>query len=253
MYFVPGAKYSEELHEESRAGFAGSFGGSLSRLLLSGPWALSPFSLRLVLDLVNLPVGRGGGVDHAAGPDFERLHLQFLRLENDGRVPVGRDAVDARGRSGRGVNIPCFVGGHGPDVGRWRRVEQFERRRQFQAAGTADGHSCGRALGEVLEFRLLPGARAVGEEADAQTSAMAKERKMTKTKREGLRELCNVIPRFKITRDADWRPSSQRSGRFQVNTQSGAVASWGLRQSVEVRVREGLRRSSERRSSVVVS
>ena len=47
---------------------------------------LRAFFLRLVLDLVDLAVGRGCGVDHAAGADLEGLHLQFLRLKNDGRL-----------------------------------------------------------------------------------------------------------------------------------------------------------------------
>ncbi len=121
------------------------------------------FSFGLVLDFVDLAVGRGGGIDHAAGSDFEGLHLQFLRLKNDGGVAVGRNAVDARGRSCGGVDVSRVIRGDGPDVGRRRGVEQLERGSEFQAAGTADGDSGGRALGEVVEFGLLPGAGAVGE------------------------------------------------------------------------------------------
>ena len=46
--------------------------------------ALICFLCRLVFDLVNLAVGSGRGVDHSVGTDLQRLHLQFLRLENDG-------------------------------------------------------------------------------------------------------------------------------------------------------------------------
>ena len=110
MYFVPGAKYTEELQEGSRVGlwdpvsFSVGFG-----LVRSSRFAGSLF-FGLVFDLVDLAVGGGSRIDHAAGADFERLHLKFLRLKNDGGLAVGRDAVYARGRSCRGVYVAGFVG-----------------------------------------------------------------------------------------------------------------------------------------------
>src|SRR5580704_8258443 len=46
-----------------------------------------------------------------------------------------------------------------------RGVKQFERGREFQTARTANRYSGGSAFGEIFEFRLLPGARSVGERA----------------------------------------------------------------------------------------
>jgi hypothetical protein len=74
------------------------------------------FLARLVLDFVDLAIGGRRGVNHATRADLERLHLQFLRLENDGRFSVGRDAIHARGRSGGGINISGVVCRNRPDI-----------------------------------------------------------------------------------------------------------------------------------------
>ena len=133
-------------------------------LSIFGPLVFFP---RLGFDLVDLAIGRGRSVDHSVWADLEGLYLQFLRLKDNGCVAVGCNSVDARGRSSRGIDVSRFVGGHGPNVGGGRGVKQLERRSQFQAAGTANGHSCGSAFGEVFEFRLLPGAGAIGEDGAA--------------------------------------------------------------------------------------
>ena len=39
-------------------------------------------------------------------------------------------------------------------------MERFERGRQFEASGTADGHSFGRAFYEIFKLGLFPGASA---------------------------------------------------------------------------------------------
>ncbi len=116
-----------------------------------------------MLEFVNLAVRGRSRVDYAAGADFERLHLQFLRLKNNGCVAFGRNPVDARGGSGRGVNIARVIRTRRPDVGGWRGVEQLEGRSQFQAARAANGDAGSRPFGEVFEFRLLPGAGTVGK------------------------------------------------------------------------------------------
>ena len=38
----------------------------------------------LVLQLIDLAVGRGCSVDHAGWAGSQRLHLKFFRLKNDG-------------------------------------------------------------------------------------------------------------------------------------------------------------------------
>src|SRR4051794_22448010 len=63
-------------------GLAGFFGVGLCGLRLLR---------RVVLDLVNLAVRIRSGIDRATGADFERLHLKFLRLEDDGRLSVRSD------------------------------------------------------------------------------------------------------------------------------------------------------------------
>ena len=98
MYSCPG-KYSEEVHDESSAGLAGSSGVYFRRALpsgdLPGSWT-SAFFRRLGLDLVDLAVRRRRGEDHPAWADLECLHLEFLRLKNNRRVPSGPNAVNAR-------------------------------------------------------------------------------------------------------------------------------------------------------------
>jgi len=111
------------------------------------------------------------------GVNLEGLNLQFLRLKNDGCMAVGNHAVGASGRSGGGVDISRIIGGDGPDVGRRRSVEQLERGREFKAPGAANGHSRGRALGEVVEFRLFPGACAVGEGGGTEANYRKREKK----------------------------------------------------------------------------
>ena len=86
MYFVPGAKYSDELHEGSRAGFAGSLDASLP---LCSRLRRFAFAAGLVFDLIDLSIGRGGGVDYASWRDLEGLHLQFLGLEIIVALPSG--------------------------------------------------------------------------------------------------------------------------------------------------------------------
>jgi hypothetical protein len=136
-------------------------GGFILRLLFGlGGFAL--FS-GLVLDLVHLAIRRSGGINYATWGDSERLHLEFLRLEDDGRLAVGSDAVYPRGRTGGSIDVSRIVGSDGPDVGGGRGVEQLERGRQLQSAGTADGYSVGRPFHQILKLRLLPRARAFGK------------------------------------------------------------------------------------------
>ena len=139
--------------------------GGIFRALSAGLLSALGASLfpGLVLDLVDLAVGSSGRVDHAARANLERLHLQFLRLEDDRRLAVGSDAIDARRRSSRGVDVSRIIGGDRPDVGGRRGIEQLERWREFETSGAADGDSVGRTLDQIVELGLLPGARAFGE------------------------------------------------------------------------------------------
>src|ERR1700746_3700683 len=104
MYFVPGAKYSEDDHEASTARFA---------------------------------VGRSGCVNYPVRSDLERLHLEFLRLEDDGRFAIWSDSVHTRGRTCGGIDVSRIVGSNGPDIRGRRGIERLERGRQFQSARTA--------------------------------------------------------------------------------------------------------------------
>ena len=94
----------------------------------------------------------------------QRLHLQFLRLEDGGGFPIGRDAIDARGRPGGCVDVARGIRGDRPDVSRRRGREGFERRSEFESALAAEGDPVGGAFDQIVEFRLFPGARAFGEE-----------------------------------------------------------------------------------------
>src|SRR3954470_1221381 len=117
---------------------------------------------RFVLDLVDLAIGSGRGVNQASGSHSERLHLQFLRLEDDGRFAVGSNPIYAGRRPRCSIDVSRVIGGKGPYVGRGRRVKQLERRREFETAGAADGHSACGALDQLIQLRLLPSARAFG-------------------------------------------------------------------------------------------
>src|SRR5579864_582969 len=136
----------------------------VGRLILGLVFGLRGFSLvsGLVLDLVHLAIGGCSCVNYTSWSDLECLHLEFLRLEDDGRLAIGSDAVYTRGRPRGGIDVSRIVGSDGPDVGGGRGVEQFERGRQFQSTGAADGYSGGRTFNQILKLRLLPGARAFG-------------------------------------------------------------------------------------------
>src|SRR6266567_2007683 len=142
------------------------FRGVFRRLFLGGlvvGLVRVPFFSGLMLDFVYLAVGRRRRIDHSARTDFGGLHLEFLGFKNNRSLAVRRNAVHTRWGSSRGIDVARFIGSHRPDIGRGRRVEQLERRSQFQSAGTANGHARRGTLGEVLEFRLLPSPSAICE------------------------------------------------------------------------------------------
>ncbi len=67
-------------------------------------------------DFVHLAIGRGGRIDSAAGIHYQRLHLQFLRSENDAGFAVRSQLVNARRRSRGGVSISLRIGGEAPQI-----------------------------------------------------------------------------------------------------------------------------------------
>src|SRR5689334_3932954 len=68
----------------------GAVGHGRLRVVVPGAGARS-----LVLDLVNLAVGSGAGIDGSILVDYQRLYLQLHRFEDGGGLPVGRDAIHA--------------------------------------------------------------------------------------------------------------------------------------------------------------
>src|SRR5207248_7122142 len=69
----------------------------------------------LFRSLVDLAVGRGGGVDGAIAL-YQRLHLQLFRLEDDAGASVGANLVNPGRRAGSGIDVASFIGGDGPDI-----------------------------------------------------------------------------------------------------------------------------------------
>ncbi len=116
-----------------------------------------------MFDAIDLAIRVGGGVEDAVLVHDQRLHLQFLGFENGGGLALRRDAIDAGGSSGGGIEDFRSVGGDRPDVGRWRGRERLERGREFEAAGAANGHAGGRALAQFVKLGLFPGASAFAE------------------------------------------------------------------------------------------
>ena len=109
--------------------------------------------------LVDFAVGRGGSIDRAGVVvDHQRLHLKLLRREDDARLAVGCELVDARRRTGRGIDIACWIGGDIPDVSGRRGVERTESGREGEVAIAADGDAVSRTLLEVVVLGLFPGA-----------------------------------------------------------------------------------------------
>src|SRR5919198_906 len=117
------------------------------------------------LDLVHLTIGRSSGIKDATRVHYQRLDFEFRWREHHARLAFRRHAINPRRRAGRREHVALAVGGHGPNIGRWRRVYRLKSRRKFQRAAARDSHAFGGAFFEIVEARLLPDACAFGEQA----------------------------------------------------------------------------------------
>ena len=149
--FGAGRKIDGGIPGGIQSGLARIFRGIVGRLARLAPG----FVAGLVLELVNLTVRSSGGIDYTAGANFQRLHLEFLRFENDRGFSIWSDAIDTRGRASRSIYVAGIVSSDRPNVGRRRRVEQLEGGRQFKTTSAADRHSSRRPLHQVFEHHSL--------------------------------------------------------------------------------------------------
>ena len=115
------------------------------------------------LDLVNFAIWIGRRIQHAVFIHHQRLHLQFLRLENGDWLYPCRDPIHSRRRSRRRIDFSIRPDCRRPHRARRRAGQQLELRRQFQVPNARNRHSMRSAFYEILVFGLLPRARPLGK------------------------------------------------------------------------------------------